>query len=402
MVNVAAKIFIYNIHQKYKIQEAQLMSAKAKRLISLIAAVCMIIAMVPIAAYAANPGTLTTDIGEKTFVVGVTTEFSFTTTANDDLGKMVRAFASFNDADAVDKLEYYEVKDGNWYEFDGNFGPPSGFPMSDATSKFRITFKKAGDFSFTTTVKEVSTGDELCSVTETFSVRDYKKGELSTDIDEQTFVVGKVTEFTFTTTANDDLGKMVIGTSNFSDADAIEKLEYYEVNDGKWYEFKGDFGPSTGFPMSDATSKFRITFKEAGDYTFTASMKEVATGDELCSVNVSFTVSAEDETDPTTPVEPTTPEDPTAPEDPTTPDEPTTPDQPTAPADDTTVPVDDTAPADDTAPVDDTTAPADDSADSDKPQTGDSSNLAFWIVLLVISAGGLAAVIFFERKYKLF
>ena len=258
------------------------MSAKAKRLISLIAAVCMIIAMVPIAAYAANPGTLTTDIGEKTFVVGVTTEFSFTTTANDDLGKMV------------------------------------------------------------------------------------------------------------------------IGTSNFSDADAIEKLEYYEVNDGKWYEFKGDFGPSTGFPMSDATSKFRITFKEAGDYTFTASMKEVATGDELCSVNVSFTVSAEDETDPTTPVEPTTPEDPTAPEDPTTPDEPTTPDQPTAPADDTTVPVDDTAPADDTAPVDDTTAPADDSADSDKPQTGDSSNLAFWIVLLVISAGGLAAVIFFERKYKLF
>ena len=252
------------------------MSAKAKRLISLIAAVCMIIAMVPIAAYAANPSTLTTDIGEKTFVVGVTTEFSFTTTANDDLGKMV------------------------------------------------------------------------------------------------------------------------IGTSNFSDADAIEKLEYYEVKDGNWYEFNGDFGASTGFPMSDATSKFRITFKEAGDYTFTASMKEVATGDELCSVNVSFTVSAEDETDPTTPVEPTTPEDPTAPEDPTTPDE------PTAPADDTTVPVDDTAPADDTAPVDDTTAPADDSADSDKPQTGDSSNLAFWIVLLVISAGGLAAVIFFERKYKLF
>ena len=378
------------------------MSAKAKRLISLIAAVCMIIAMVPIAAYAANPGTLTTDIGEKTFVVGVTTEFSFTTTANDDLGKMVRAFASFNDADAVDKLEYYEVKDGNWYEFDGNFGPPSGFPMSDATSKFRITFKEAGDYSFTAIMKEVATGDELCSTNVSFSVRDYKKGTLTTDIADKSFVVGKVTEFTFTTTANDDLGKMVIGTSNFSDADAIEKLEYYEVNDGKWYEFKGDFGPSTGFPMSDATSKFRITFKEAGDYTFTASMKEVATGDELCSVNVSFTVSAEDETDPTTPVEPTTPEDPTAPEDPTTPDEPTTPDQPTAPADDTTVPVDDTAPADDTAPVDDTTAPADDSADSDKPQTGDSSNLAFWIVLLVISAGGLAAVIFFERKYKLF
>ena len=74
-------------------------------------------------------------------------------------------------------------------------------------------------------------------------------------------MVGEPTKFTFTTTANDDADTMVIGTSNFSDADAIDKLEYFEPTDGQWHELKGDFGPSTGFPMSNATSKFRVTFK---------------------------------------------------------------------------------------------------------------------------------------------
>lgn len=114
---------------------------------------------------------------------------------------------------------------------------------------------------------------------------------LTTNIGEQTFYTGVPTEFTFTTTANDDAGKMVIGTSDFSDDSAIEKLEYYEVKNGQWYELTGDFGPSTGFPMSNATSRFRVTFKTAGSYTFTASMKLADGGAVLCSTNVAFTVA---------------------------------------------------------------------------------------------------------------
>lgn len=114
---------------------------------------------------------------------------------------------------------------------------------------------------------------------------------LSTDIGEKTFLVGsKPVEFTFTTVANSDAGRMVIGTSNFSDAAAIEKLEYYEVRDGQWYELSGDFGSGAGFPMSNATSKFRVTFNIAGIYTFTASMKLAETGKELCSTEVRFAV----------------------------------------------------------------------------------------------------------------
>ncbi len=135
----------------------------------------------------------------------------------------------------------------------------------------------------------------------TFYAQWYHPSTLTTNIGEQKFVVGEPTEFTFTTTANDDAGTMVIGTSNFSDADAIEKLEYLESKDGKWYEFKGDFGPSTGFPMSNATSKFRVTFKKGGNYTFTASMKKVDGGDVLCSTNVEFAVEKKTQDAPVAP-----------------------------------------------------------------------------------------------------
>ena len=120
---------------------------------------------------------------------------------------------------------------------------------------------------------------------------EHKSAVITTDIAEKTFTVGKATEFSFSTVANDDAGVMVVGTANFNDPDAIEKLEYFEVKDSKWYELKGDFGPASGFPMSDATSKFRATFKKGGNYSFTASMKKVEDSSVLCSVDVSFTVA---------------------------------------------------------------------------------------------------------------
>ena len=135
----------------------------------------------------------------------------------------------------------------------------------------------------------------------TFYAQWYHPSTLTTNIDKQKFVVGEPTEFTFTTTANDDANSMVIGTSNFSDADAIEKLEYLESKDGTWHELKGDFGPSTGFPMSNATSTFRATFKKVGNYTFTASLKKVDDDEVLCSTNVEFAVEKKTQDAPVAP-----------------------------------------------------------------------------------------------------
>ena len=270
------------------------------RVLCIILSLIVIVGMVPVTVFAATAGSLSTDIDQKVFNVGKATEFTFTSTANDDAGTMVVGSFDFSDPSAIEKLEYLESKDGNWYEFNGDFGPATGFPMSDATSRFRATFKKAGDYSVTVSVKNVDSGDVLCSITEDVkAINNFST--LTTDIGEKEYIVGQATEFTFTSTANEDAGIMVVGSFDFSDPSAIEKLEYLESKDGNWYEFNGDFGPSTGFPMSDATSKFRVTFKKSGNYSVTAVMKRVDTGEVLCSSGtVTLTAIAEYDVNVTT------------------------------------------------------------------------------------------------------
>lgn len=99
------------------------------------------------------------------------------------------------------------------------------------------------------------------------------------------FIVGKVAEFSVTTTANSYQGTMIVETGGISGSTAIQKLEYYEVKDEKWYEMptNGQFGVNTGFPLSDATSKFRVTFKTAGDYEVTFAIKNVETNEIMAS-----------------------------------------------------------------------------------------------------------------------
>lgn len=121
---------------------------------------------------------------------------------------------------------------------------------------------------------------------------------LSTNIEGQTFLVGQATEFTYTTTANDDAGKLVKGRFTIKRADTQEevsisqvaKLEYRETQDGAWHEFYGDFGPEGGFQLSDATSTFRVTFRQAGQYTVCVEMKAVEEEKVLCSTTSQITV----------------------------------------------------------------------------------------------------------------
>ena len=96
------------------------------------------------------------------------------------------------------------------------------------------------------------------------------------------FYVGKQQEFSVTTNVPESYKNlMVLGDGNISDPSAIDKLEYYEVKDGNWYEMPADslFGPpGTGFPLTDgATSKFRVTFNKAGDYTVNIALKDATT-----------------------------------------------------------------------------------------------------------------------------
>ena len=78
----------------------------------------------------------------------------------------------------------------------------------------------------------------------------------------------------------------------------LQSVEYYEVRDGKWYSLEGSFGaPGAGFPVNDASSKFRAAFKTAGTYTI--EYKIVKASDEtpednevVASASASITVNA--------------------------------------------------------------------------------------------------------------
>ena len=273
-------------------------SIKIDRVLAMVLAIAMIISMLPVSVLAASTSELVTDMGEKSFVVGVPTEFTFTTYASEeDAGKMVLGSFEFSDPDAVEKLEYRESKDGNWYQFYGDFGPATGFPLTDnATSYFCVTFKQAGVYTLKACMKTLD-GEVVCSTDVTITVEG--KSAISTDIGEKTFVVDEVTEFSFTTMANEDANIFVKGSFAFSDPDAVAKLEYLEANgadEGKWFEFDGDFGPATGFPLTDnATSRFRAAFNKAGTYTLNAYIKRADNDDVLCFTVATVTVKARSE-----------------------------------------------------------------------------------------------------------
>ena len=91
--------------------------------------------------------------------------------------------------------------------------------------------------------------------------------------------------------------------------------------------------------------------------------------------------TSEKPTDPTDPTDPTTPTDPT---DPAGPTDPTTPTDPADPAD----PTDPAKPEQQGKP----------SEQTENPQTGDSSNMALWISLMMVSCGGLLGMLFYKRK----
>ena len=91
--------------------------------------------------------------------------------------------------------------------------------------------------------------------------------------------------------------------------------------------------------------------------------------------------TSEKPTDPTDPTDPTTPTDPT---DPAGPTDPTTPTDPADPAD----PTDPAKPEQQGKP----------SEQIESPQTGDSSNMALWIGLMLASCGGVLGMLFYKRK----
>ena len=259
------------------------MKKKAK-LLAIVLSVAMAVSLIPVTIFALDNPTLTVSTPD-TFVVGEPAEFTVSTTRGNDAGTMVKGVFTY-DATKVEKLEYLETQDGKWYELTGDsFGPAAGFPLMDATSKFRVTFKEAGEFDVNIQIVAVDGGAVILEDTVSFVS---KAAPTLTVTKPDTFTVGEAVEYSVSTTGGSKAGTMVKGVFTY-DATKVEKLEYLETQDGKWYELTGDsFGPAAGFPLMDATSKFRVTFKEAGEFDVNIKIVAVDGGDVILEDTIDF------------------------------------------------------------------------------------------------------------------
>ena len=267
---------------------------QARRVLAMILAIIMLMPFVPANIFATtSSGVLQTNLDSLTFYVGEEQEFYFQTIAGSDENTMVKGSFEFSNPEARASLKYLE-HDGEWYEFDGDFGPAEGFPMKDATSYFKAIFNRAGTYTVEAQIVSVDDGSVICSTTSEIKVE--SRSALDTTIGDEVFYVGQTKGFTFTTIANEDAGKNVVGCFEFSDDEAVETLEYYDHNAQDWVRFYGDFGPADGFEMMDnVTSNFRVKFKKAGVYKVKAYMKTVPEGYILCSTEKTVVVNGNSE-----------------------------------------------------------------------------------------------------------
>jgi uncharacterized protein YjdB len=233
------------------------------------------------------------------FTVGVQEEFTVTTQANDDAGKMVRAY--FTVPSEVTSLEYQEQNPthpsvGQWFPLTDVYGPDGGFPIMDATSNFRATVNTAGTYTVKVEFRAVEDSSVIGSHDIVIVVAEAVAEPVAMTVtsDAPEFTVGVQEEFTVTTQANDDAGKMV--RAYFTVPSEVTSLEYQEQNPthpsvGQWFPLTDVYGPEGGFPVMDATSNFRATVNTAGTYTVKVEFRAVEDSSVIGSHDIVITVA---------------------------------------------------------------------------------------------------------------
>ena len=127
-------------------------------------------------------------------------EYEVTTTAGSKAGTMVYGIAEIDiTPEKLNSIQYWEPNEEtpSWHDLPANeegkyyFGVPSvGFPLADATSKFKINVKEAGNYTSTTKIISVETSEVLCQVTSTMEVV-AKQTEASVETEESAPVAAK-------------------------------------------------------------------------------------------------------------------------------------------------------------------------------------------------------------------
>ena len=259
-----------------------------ERIFAIALSLFMILSMFPITVFAAEGSTISTNIGTVTAYRGMVTEFTVSVTPNDDAGKTVVGTFEFDDPDAVTGFEIYNAESGEWNEFPGTIGD-GGISFDGADYLLRAIFTEKGDYTFTGSFKKSGTSDELCSVSQKFTV-----GEVCTvtsNLKDKTIVLGEATEFSVSTTKTAVIDPTSVSFVFEFDEATVGKLEYYDQNEKAWKEFVEVYAES-GILLQNETYDFRATFVKMGENHIEVKVRKIADKNIISSKNDEIVANA--------------------------------------------------------------------------------------------------------------
>ena len=254
-----------------------------------------------------NAPSITSDLETKA-TVGEEKDFTVTTTAKEAAGELVRVKITLSDPTQKDNiaLQYQEINDGNYYAlpFDENgetwYGPETGFPLGDVSSNFKVSFAAQGTYMYKLAVVKVSDGTVVASTMKHVKVEASENAPtIVSDLGTKA-TVGEEKSFTVSTTAQEAAGELVRVKITLSDPTQKDNiaLQYQEINDGNYYGLPFDengeawYGPEAGFPLSDASSNFKVTFTAPGTYGYKLELVKVSDGSVLATVDENVNVAS--------------------------------------------------------------------------------------------------------------
>ncbi|RYG19853.1 MAG: hypothetical protein EOO07_06020 [Chitinophagaceae bacterium] len=229
--------------------------------------------------------------------------FSVSTTAGSDENTIVKGYMTLQDISQASDISLSYFDGTNWMPLTFNngvieFGPATGFPLMDATSNFRVTFASSGIYNYTLDIVEVATGDTLTTAKERVIVADFVVPTIVSTLNNRTgVVINNQITFDVKTTAGTDVNRMVKARLVLDDASQASNItaSYFDGTNWMPLTFTNgvvEFGPATGFPLTNATSNFRITFGAAGTYAYTLELTDATTNEVLASANEQVVVNA--------------------------------------------------------------------------------------------------------------
>lgn len=238
-----------------------------------------------------EPPTITVKDLDTSPPVTLTDEFSVSTTPGGYRDTMVRVRVTLTEGDPSGfALEYWEDQDGQYHALPFTqengayvawYGPSGGFPLKDATSDFRVTWKKMGTYEGRLDIMPVGSSEVLASTEVTVNVGPALTVGWSLPA---TFTATTNQSFTVETWAQKD-GRLaqvdrvlyVIEVTTQDGTRVGTEVVTAKAQDGQslGYDSQGKFfhwGPRTGFKFDQERleTTFTVTILQDGTYNVKA------------------------------------------------------------------------------------------------------------------------------------